>query len=158
MPRGLREVGSHPHITRASCEPLTHPAMPKSLTCPASHRSQNHFLGKTEWSGRRRGAAGIAQQLPMNQGLLSAGWAEAAPSARQRRDAHPGAVRVRGESKKPHRQLRSKSGGTAQPARPYPKERQTRPKIHPTQGKDASPEPFSSAVLSFPRQEKQICL
>ena len=78
MPWGLWEVGSDPHITQASCEPLTHPAMPRSLTCPGSHRSQNHFLGKSERSGQCCRAAGIVQQLPMNQGLLSTRWAEAA--------------------------------------------------------------------------------
>lgn len=73
------------------------PAVPRTLTCPGSHRRQNHFLGRTEWSGQCRGAAGIVPQLPMNQGLLSARWAEAAASTLRGRDRHPGAVRTRGQ-------------------------------------------------------------
>lgn len=41
------------------------------------------------------------------------------------------------------------------PARLCPKERQTRPKIHPAGGKDAFPEPFPPAALTFRRQQKE---
>ena len=131
----------------------THPAMLRTLPCPGSRQSQNHFLGKTKRSGQCRGAAGIVPQLPMNQGLLSPGWAEAATSARRTQGLYG-----YGASEKTLQLAPEQIWRHSPASQTLPKERQIQPKIYPTGGKDAFPEPFSCAVLSFPRQQKQKCL
>lgn len=93
----LGSAGGQEQPPHCPCDPLAYPVVPRSFTRPGSHWRQNHFLAKMEQSGQRRGAVGIIQRQLMNQGLLSAGWAEAATSARRSRDTRPGAVQIWGE-------------------------------------------------------------